>query len=121
MTRVTSNNCIKLYLPSFAGTPKNEIPGAALKLYQLKFKQFSPDILKFSTKQEDNPFTLNCLWFLAFFCLYSMQTRIGWVLIIFLRLKNGQFRPFLQAIFLFLMTDRTNFFEPDQCFCQRLK
>ena len=39
---------------------KNEIPGAALELFQLKLKQFSPDILKFSTKHEDNPFTLNC-------------------------------------------------------------
>ena len=48
------------YSLSFAGTPKNEIPGAALELFQLKLKQFSPDILKFSTKHEDNPFTLNC-------------------------------------------------------------
>ena len=48
------------YSLSFAGTPKNEIPGAALELCQLKLKQFSPDILKFSTKHEDNPFTLNC-------------------------------------------------------------
>ena len=44
-----------LYSSSFVGTLKNEIPGAALEL-----KQFSPDILKFSTKHEDNPFTLNC-------------------------------------------------------------
>ena len=48
------------YLLSFAGTPKNEIPGAALELCQLKIKQFSPDILKFSTKHEENSFTLNC-------------------------------------------------------------
>ena len=48
------------YLPSFVGTPKIEIPGAALELCQLKIKQFSPEILKFSTKHEDNPFTLNC-------------------------------------------------------------
>ena len=47
------------YSLSFAVTPKNEIPGAALELCQLKIKQFSPDILKFSTKHEDNPFTLN--------------------------------------------------------------
>ena len=47
-------------LPSFVGTPKNEIPGAALELCKLKIKQFSPDILKFSTKHKDNPFTLNC-------------------------------------------------------------
>ena len=44
----------------FVGTLKNEIPGAALELCQLKLKQFSSDILKFSTKLEDNPFTLNC-------------------------------------------------------------
>ena len=48
------------YSLSFAGTPKNEIPGAALELFQLKLKQFCPGILKFSTKHEDNPFTLNC-------------------------------------------------------------
>ena len=49
-----------LYSSSFVGTLKNEIPGAALELCQLKIKQFSPDILKFSTKHEENPFTLNC-------------------------------------------------------------
>ena len=48
-----------LYSSSFVGTLKNEIPGAALELCQLKIKQFSPEILKFSTKHEDNPFTLN--------------------------------------------------------------
>ena len=52
-----------LYLSSFVGTLKNEIPEAALELCQLKIKQLSPDILKFRTKHEDNqdnPFTLNC-------------------------------------------------------------
>ena len=49
-----------LYSSSFVGTLKNEIPGAALELCQLKIKQFSPEILKFSTKHEDNPFALNC-------------------------------------------------------------
>ena len=48
------------YSLSFAGTPKNKIPGAALELCQLQIKQFSLDILKFSTKQKENPFTLNC-------------------------------------------------------------
>ena len=48
-----------LHSSSFVGTLKNEIPGAALELCQLKLKQFSPDILKFSTKHEDNPFSLN--------------------------------------------------------------
>ena len=61
----TSNNCNNvvspvfiLYSSSFIGT--QEIPGAALELCRLKLKQFSPVILKFSTKHEDNPFTLNC-------------------------------------------------------------
>ena len=49
-----------LYLSSFVGTLKNEIPEAVLELYQSKIKQLSPDIFKFRTKQEDNPFTLNC-------------------------------------------------------------
>ena len=49
-----------MYSSSFVGTLKNEISGAALELFQLKLKQFSPDILEFSTKHEDNPFTLNC-------------------------------------------------------------
>ena len=48
------------YSSSFVGTPKNEIPGAAQELSQLKIKQFSLEILKFSTKHEDNPITLNC-------------------------------------------------------------
>ena len=48
------------YSSSFVGTPKNEIPGAALELCQLKIKQFSPGILKFSKKCEYNPFTLTC-------------------------------------------------------------
>ena len=49
-----------LYSSSFVGTLKHEIPGTALELCQLKRQQFSTDILKFSTKHEDNPFTLNC-------------------------------------------------------------
>ena len=49
-----------LYSSSFVGALKNEIPEAALELCQLKIKQLSPDILKFRTKHEDNPFTLNC-------------------------------------------------------------
>ena len=39
---------------------KNEIPGAALELCQLKLKQFSLEILKFSTIHEENSFTLKC-------------------------------------------------------------
>ena len=49
-----------LYLSSFVGALRNKIQGAALKLCQLKIKQFSPGILNFSTKHEYNPFTLNC-------------------------------------------------------------
>ena len=49
-----------LHSSYFVGTLKNEIPEAALELCQLKIKQLSPDILKFRTKHEDNPFTLNC-------------------------------------------------------------
>ena len=48
------------YLLFFAGTLQNQIPGAAMELCQLKVKQFSPDILKFSTKHEQNLFTLKC-------------------------------------------------------------
>ena len=48
-----------LYSSSFVGTLKNEIPEAALEICQLKIKQLSPDILKFRTKNRDNPFTLN--------------------------------------------------------------
>ena len=76
-----------LYSSSFVGTlVKNEIPEAALELCQLNINQLSPDILKFMTKHEDNQdnhFTLTVLWFLAAFCLYLMQGRVDWVLIIF--------------------------------------
>ena len=48
------------YSLSFPGTQKNEIPGAALELCQLKIKHFPPDFLKFSTKHKKNPFALNC-------------------------------------------------------------
>ena len=49
-----------LYSSSFVGALKNEIPEADLDLCTLKIKQLSPDILKFRTKHEDNPFTFNC-------------------------------------------------------------
>ena len=57
-----------LYSSSFVGTLVNEIPGAALEPCQLKIKQFSPYILKFSTKHKDYPFTLK----------YSMVSRTVW-------------------------------------------
>ena len=49
-----------LYSSSFVGTLKNEILGAALELCQLKIEHFSPGILEFNTKHEDNHFALNC-------------------------------------------------------------
>ena len=50
-----------LYSSSFVGTTlKYEILGAALELSQLKIEHFSPSILKFNTKHENNSFTLNC-------------------------------------------------------------
>ena len=49
-----------LYLSFFVGTLKNETLRAALELWQLKTEHFLPGILKFSTKHEDNHFTLNC-------------------------------------------------------------
>ena len=51
---------VLLYSSSFVCTLKNETWGAAQEPYQLKIKQFSPDIITFRTKHKDNPFTLNC-------------------------------------------------------------
>ena len=66
------------YSSSFVDTPKNEIPGAALELCQLKIKQFSPEILKFSTKHEDNPFTLTCYMVpRTLFILHAGSRRLG--------------------------------------------
>ena len=72
-----------LHLSSFVVTLKNEILEAFLELCQLKIEQFSPGILKFSTKHEDNPLPLNCSMVHALFCLYFMQARVDWVLRIF--------------------------------------
>ena len=68
---------------SFVGTLRNEIPGAALELCQLKLKQLSPEIFKFSAKHEVILLFSTFLWFLALVCLYLMQARVDWVLIIF--------------------------------------
>ena len=66
-----------LYSSSFVGTLKNEIPGAALEICQLKINQFLPDILKFSTKHEDNSFALSYFMvshtFLFMFCAGSLR------------------------------------------------
>ena len=72
-----------LYSSSFVGTLKNEIPGAALELCLLKLKQFPPKFLKFSTKHEVILLLSTVLWFVALVCLYLMQARVDWVLIIF--------------------------------------
>ena len=72
-----------LHSSSFVGTLKNEIPGAALELCQLKLKQFSPEILKFSTKYEVILLLSTVLWCVALVCLYLMQARVDWVLIIY--------------------------------------
>ena len=64
-----------LYSSSFVGTLKNEIPGAALEQCQLKLKQFSQDILKFSTKHAGNPFTLN-YFMVPRICLFIFDA--GW-------------------------------------------
>ena len=74
---------ILLYSSSFVGTPKKEIREAALEQRQLKIEQFSSGIVRFSTRHEDNSFTLNCSMFPPLFCLYFMQARIDWVLRIF--------------------------------------
>ena len=92
-----------LYSSSFADTLKNEIPGAALDLWQLKIKQFPSEILKFITKQKSKSFTWTILWFLELFCLSFMQAWVDWVLIILgtqVIKKNSQFGP----CFPFLMT-----------------
>ena len=85
-----------LYSSSFVGTLKNEIPGAALELCQLKLKQFSQDILKFNTKQEDNPFTLNCFMVPRTGLFIFVAGSLSWVLIIFgtqVVKKKGPVRP----------------------------
>ena len=72
-----------LYSSSFIGAQKNEIPGAALELCQLKIKQFSPGILKFSFVHEYHPFTLNCSMVPRTFLFIFHAGRVGWVLRIF--------------------------------------
>ena len=55
-----------LYSPFFVATLKNEVVGAALEPCQLKIKQFSQDILKFSTKGKYNLLLLTVLWLFIF-------------------------------------------------------
>ena len=55
-----------LYLPFFVATLKHEVVGAALEPCQLEIKQFSQDILKFSTKGKYNLLLLTVLWLFIF-------------------------------------------------------
>ena len=63
---ITRNNCNNVVSPVdtvfviLCWYSKNEIPGTVPELCYLKSKQFSPDILKFKTKHEDNLFNLKC-------------------------------------------------------------
>ena len=96
-----------LYSSSFVGTLKNEIPEAALELCQLKIKQLSPDILKFRTKHEDNPFTLNCSVVPRSFLFIFHAGSRGLGSNNFRKSsykKNGRFGPGFQTIFPFFMT-----------------
>ena len=79
-----------LYSSSFVGTLKTKIPGAALELCQLILKQFSPDILKFSTKHEHNPFTLNC-FMVPRTCLFKIRSKKFQCLLIDLRVLIGPY------------------------------
>ena len=96
-----------LYSSSFFGALKNEIPGAALKLCQLKISSFHQAFL--NSVQSTNVILLleTILWFPALFCLYFMQVRVDWVLRIFgtqVIKKKQPVRPCFQTIFPFLMT-----------------
>ena len=64
----------ELYSTSFVDTLKNEIPGAALELWQLKIEQFLPGILKFSTKHKGNPLVFN---FSKVFCTFLFIFHAG--------------------------------------------
>ena len=86
------------------GTPKNEIPGAALEPCQLKIKYFSPEILKFSKKHEVNPFTLNCYMVLHtfLFIFHAGSRRLGSN-----NFRNSSYKEKMagfQTIFPFLMS-----------------
>ena len=59
---------------------KNEIPGAALELEQLKINHFKPGILESRIKHVVNPLNLKCAGFLLCLYLYLMQTCVDWVL-----------------------------------------
>ena len=64
-----------LYSSFFVGTLKYEILGAALELFQLKFKQFSPNFFKFTKMHEDNPFIKKAerLFFLQWIFVKSLE------------------------------------------------
>ena len=74
------------YSLSFAGTPKNEIPGAALGLCQLKIKQLG-SLSRHSQIQHKarwKSFCFKLFYGSSHFFVYNiMQARVGWILIIF--------------------------------------
>ena len=82
--RITSNDCNNVVSPVYAVFAilcrwpiKAKIPETALELCQLKIKQLSPDILKFRTKHEDNPFYFNL--FCGFPQLFvHVSCRLAW-------------------------------------------
>ena len=96
-----------LYSSSFVGTLKYEILGCALELCQLKIQHFSPGILKFSTKHEDNSFTLNCSMVPRTF-LFIFHAGSRWLGSKYFRnssyKEDGPFGPCFQTTFPFLMT-----------------
>ena len=65
MSPITSNNCNNVISPVctvfvfFCWYSKKWGPRSCPELCQLKIEHFSPDVLKFNTKHEDNSFTLN--------------------------------------------------------------
>ena len=76
---VNSTHIVSDTFASNFGITKNVITGASLELCQLKIKQFLPEILKFSTKLEDNPFILNCYMVLRtfLFIFHAGSCRLG--------------------------------------------
>ena len=73
-----------LYSSSFAGTPKNETPGAALELCQLKIKQVITRHSQIQHKAQRYSFYFKLFYGCSHFFVYiSMQVRVDSVLIIF--------------------------------------
>ena len=83
--RITNDNCnnvVSLVCTVFVilcWYTKKWDPRSCPGTCQLKMKHFSPEILKFSTKHEDNPFTLNCYIVLRtfLFIFHAVSRRMG--------------------------------------------